>query len=263
MPWRGEKSGIALASSQMRWISASRSACSSTSRSAMRGASGQAARSATWSAWMRRNIACACAHRSSRSSARATATSALPPAGDARMRGAVEPRAGIECGDHGAQHVEVGMRQRMRRQGQRVAEPRAVLAQFGERLGMARGGGAEALQRVRAASRAGAGWRCWGSRAARADGGSAPARPCRRSAAPPGASRYCRAAPARTHRAAPRSRHPPPVPPSPRGRWRRNRRRNRARRRSGPSSGRRPGGKACSAMRATVAAASSGVPNSR
>ncbi len=37
----------------------------------------------------------------------------LPSAGDAGVAGAVEPGAGVECCDDGAQHVEIGVLQRV------------------------------------------------------------------------------------------------------------------------------------------------------
>ena len=100
---------------------------------------------------MRRNIDCAAAQMSSRSSARATATSASRPAAVARVRGAVEPGAGIERRDHRAQHVDIGMRQRvLTPDPSRDGTGGCSRRRSANSLGMARRGGADALQRVRA-----------------------------------------------------------------------------------------------------------------
>ena len=237
-PWRGEKSEISVDSSQMRCTSARRSACSSTSRVAMRGASGQATRSARWSAWMRRNIDCAVGpdvqplqrarHRHQR----------LAPAWPVGMRRAIQPGAGVERRDHRAQHVDIGMRQAVRRQIHGAVEPSAV-RRASRRTSR---GAAPPPRRSPAAcsrtSRAAGGSRCSGWRAARAGGGCARRPPCRRTAAPTGASRSGRAGPDRTRRAGRHSRHPRPALPCRRARWRRSRRRNPDRRRPGPRSDR-------------------------
>ena len=172
----------------------------------------------------------------SRSSARATPISASRPARVARVLGAIEPGAGIQRRDHRAQHVDVGMRQRMRRQVHRAMEAPAVLPQIDEQSRDA----APRRRRCPAAcsrtSRAAGGWRCSGSPAARADGGCARHPPCRPPAARPAAIRSRRPATVRMRRA---TRHSPghrPAPPCRRGPWRRSRRRNRDWHRPGPRS---------------------------
>ncbi len=185
---------------------------------------------------MRRNIDCASAQISSRSSARATATSASRRAivSACAARSSQVPGSSVAITARSTSMSECASA--CLREIQRAMEPSAGLAQLGERLGMPRRRRAQPLQRVRAPAkllqngvvRDGPQF----ARMADARG----AAPCRRPAAPPAASRCGPATPARTRRAARHSRHPPPAPPSPRGRWRRSRRRNPDRRRPGPRS---------------------------
>ena len=134
----------------MRAISAWRSACSRISRDAMRGASGQASRRRSASLSIRCAMAWVADHSRRRRKPSATWVSAWRRAGLARMRRAREPGRRVEQLHGREQHVAVGVAQRVRGEVERAAEARALLAQALEQFGVARGGLAQALQRVRA-----------------------------------------------------------------------------------------------------------------
>ena len=71
-------------------------------------------------------------------------------AGAACVAGAIEPGAGIERADDGAQNVEVGVGEGMLDEFQGAVEAAAVGPHLREGFRVSRGSGANALQRVRA-----------------------------------------------------------------------------------------------------------------
>ena len=177
--------------------------------------------------------------------------------------GAIEPGPRIERRDHRAQHVDIGMRQRVRRQVHRAMEAPAVLRADRRTVPDAAPRRRRCLAACSRTSRAAGGSRCSGSRAVRAGGGCAPHPPCHRPAVPRGASRCDRPTLARMRRAARHSLRHRPVPPCRRARWRRSRRRSRDWRRPDPRSDRPPDDRSAARCAVMVASASSGVPNSR